>query len=89
MSTQNAPTQDSNETDERTPANPIPEEVVDTVEEAAGRLEAEGEPLTMGRLAGTTLQLGVGNRRFESVARACREYITEHATAEVETEVVR
>ena len=80
---------ETDETDERTPANPIPEEVVDTVEQAAGRLEAEGEPLTMGRLAGTTLQLGVGNRRFESVARACREYITEHATAEVETEVIR
>jgi len=80
---------ETDETGERTPANPIPEEVVDTVEQAAGRLEAEGEPLTMGRLAGTTLQLGVGNRRFESVARACREYITEHATAEVETEVIR
>lgn len=80
---------ETGEADERTVTDPIPEKVVDTVKQAGDRLEAEGEPITMGRLAGTTLQLGVGRHRFETVARACREYITEHTNAEVKTEVAR
>jgi hypothetical protein len=87
MSTTHTPETDG--TDGQTTSDAIPEEVVDTVEQAGDRLKAEGEPVTMGRLAGTTAKIGVGNHRFETIARACREYIKNHADTEVQTEVVR
>jgi hypothetical protein len=61
------------------------------VEEAADRLEAEDEPLTVSRLAGTTLQVGIDTdtHRFTKIAEACRAVIDDRAGTEVETEVTR
>lgn len=69
----------------------LPGEVRETVEQAADRLEAEDEPLTVARLAGTTLQLGIDTdaHRFDGIAEACRAVIDDRAGAEVETEVTR
>ena len=67
------------------------DELRDTVEEAARELEAVGEPVTIARLAGTTLRLGIDTdrHRFAGIAEACRDVIAERASTEVKTEVAR
>jgi hypothetical protein len=67
------------------------DELRDTVEEAARELEAVGEPVTIARLAGATLRLGIDTdrHRFAGIAEACRDVIAERASTEVKTEVAR
>lgn len=67
------------------------DELRETVEEAARELEAVGEPVTIARLAGTTLRLGIDTdrHRFARIADACRAVIGERASTEVKTEVAR
>lgn len=73
MSTKPPATDDTTE-EPTTNIEEISSEVRDIVEEAADRLDAEDEPLTVARLAGTTLQLGIDNdaHRFTTIADACR-----------------
>ena len=68
-----------------------PDELRESVEEAARELEAVGEPVTIARLAGTTLRLGIDTdrHRFARIAEACRDVIDERIDTEVETEVAR
>lgn len=68
-----------------------PDELRETVEEAARELEAVGEPVTVARLAGTTLQLGIDTdrHRFARIADACRTLIDERDDLDVKTEVAR
>lgn len=93
MSVQHTPTEDETDEEDAQTANSdaIRGEVVEKVEEAADRLEAAGEPLTVGRLAGTTLQLGIDTdaNRLTTIAEASRQAIDERANTEIKTEVVR
>lgn len=91
MSTKPFATDDDATEEPTTDIDEIAAEVRETVEEAADRLEAEDEPLTVSRLAGTTLQVGIDTdaHRFTTIAEACRAVIDDRAGTEVETEVAR
>lgn len=91
MSTKPPATADDTTEESTTNIDEIPAEVREIVEEAADRLDGEDEPLTVARLAGTTLQLGIDNdaHRFTTIADACRAVIDDRADTEVETEVTR
>lgn len=67
----------------------LSEELRETIAEAARELEAVGEPVTIGRLAGTVHRFGVDEYQFETVADAGREYLDERDELDVTTEVAR
>ena len=50
----------------------------ETTERAAEMLDSHGEPVTIGRLVGTVVRLGVrDDHRFETVVRVARQHIDE------------